>query len=60
MPNVYISLGVHGFFRDAPTTLISLTGSAIFRLDYLCMQSEGHDVTLYGHSSGRIHARKMI
>ena len=21
MPNVYISLGVHGFFRDAPTTL---------------------------------------
>ena len=24
MPNVYISLGVHGFFRDAPTTLIVL------------------------------------
>ena len=22
MPNVYISLGVHGFFMDAPTTLI--------------------------------------
>ena len=21
MPNVYILLGVHGFFRDAPTTL---------------------------------------
>ena len=21
MPNVYISLGVHDFFRDAPTTL---------------------------------------
>ena len=21
MPNVYISLGVHGFFKDAPTTL---------------------------------------
>ena len=24
MPNVYISLGVHDFFRDAPTTLIGL------------------------------------
>ena len=24
MPNVYISLGVHGFFRDAPTTLLNL------------------------------------
>ena len=24
MPNVYISLGVHGFFRDAPTTLLGL------------------------------------
>ena len=22
MPNVYISLGVHGLFRDAPTTLL--------------------------------------
>ena len=22
MPNVYISLGVHDFFRDAPTTLL--------------------------------------
>ena len=24
MPNVYISLGVHGFFRDAPTTLYDM------------------------------------
>ena len=26
MPNVYISLGVHGFFRDAPTTLTITLG----------------------------------
>ena len=37
MPNVYISLGVHGFFRDAPTTLIpsSDTSKQIFMLSPL-------------------------
>ena len=30
MPNVYISLGVHGFFRDAPTTLFTLNPVPVF------------------------------
>ena len=30
MPNVYISLGVHGCFRDAPTTLIGLCSSSAY------------------------------
>ena len=29
MPNVYISLGVHDFFRDAPTTLLILQCSRL-------------------------------
>ena len=41
MPNVYISLGVHGFFRDAPTTL-----NLVYLLDlsaftcFLCLLSD--------------------
>ena len=35
MPNVYISLGVHGFFRDAPTTLYICTELPAYQLTAL-------------------------
>ena len=57
MPNVYISLGVHGFFRDAPTTLFMLLGACSSKLFtqwrhlwYMSQVAETNCVTCSEHS----------